>query len=55
LRTAEDHLLAGLNDDTDRQTFRALLQQVAVHAATALDSTAPDSAGPDSCAAGPDS
>jgi hypothetical protein len=40
LRAAEDQLLAGL-DDKDRQTFRALLQQVAVHAATALDFAAP--------------
>jgi DNA-binding MarR family transcriptional regulator len=53
LRAAEDQLLAGLDDDTDRQTFRALLQRVAVHAATALDSAAAESAGPDACAAGP--
>ena len=30
-------MLAGLDSDTDRQAFRALLQQLAVHAATALD------------------
>ena len=34
LRAAEDHVLAGLDDETDRQAFRALLQQLAVHAAT---------------------
>ena len=51
LRAAEDQLLAGLDDDTDRQAFRALLQRVAVHAATALDSAAPDPcAVPDPCA-----
>jgi DNA-binding MarR family transcriptional regulator len=50
LRAAEDQLLAGLDDDTDRQAFRALLQRVAVHAATALDSAAPDPcAVPDPC------
>ena len=37
LRAAEDQVLAGLDSDTDRQAFRALLQQLAVHAATALD------------------
>ena len=37
LRDAEDQVLAGLDSDTDRQAFRALLQQLAVHAATALD------------------
>jgi DNA-binding MarR family transcriptional regulator len=41
LRAAEEQLLAGLDDDADRQAFRALLQRVAVHAATALDSAAP--------------
>ena len=44
LRAAEDQLLAGLDDDADRQTFRALLQRVAVHAASALDAAAPDGA-----------
>lgn len=44
LRVAEDHLLAGL-DDEDRQSFRALLQRVAVHAAMDLES-----AGPQPCA-----
>jgi DNA-binding MarR family transcriptional regulator len=48
LRTAEDQVLAGL-DDGDRQTFRALLQRVAVHAATALDAASPDGAAPDPC------
>jgi len=42
LRAAEDQVLAGLDDDRDRQAFRALLQRLAVHAATALDSAAPD-------------
>ena len=41
LRTAEDQVLAGLDDDADRQAFRALLQRLAMHAATALDSAAP--------------
>jgi DNA-binding MarR family transcriptional regulator len=51
LRAAEDQLLAVLDDDTDRQGFRALLQRVAVHAATALDSATPDPcAVPDPCA-----
>lgn len=50
LRAAEDQLLAGLDDDADRQAFRALLQRVAVHAATALDSAAPDPCVvPDAC------
>jgi DNA-binding MarR family transcriptional regulator len=40
LRVAEEQVLAGLNDE-DRQSFRALLQRVAVHAATALDPAAP--------------
>ena len=48
LRAAEDHLLAGL-DDADRQSFRALLQRVAVHAATALESVSPDGAVADRC------
>ena len=48
LRAAEDQLLAGL-DDEDRQSFRALLQRVAVHAATALDATALDAAVPPPC------
>src|SRR6266581_1885803 len=48
LRAAEDQLLAGLDDDADRQAFRMLLQRVAVHAATALDPAAPDP-----CAGGP--
>ena len=37
LRTAEDQVLAGLDDDEDRQAFRALLQRLAVHAATTQD------------------
>ena len=49
LRAAEDQLLAGL-DEADRQAFRALLQRVAVHAATALDAAGPDPAAPDPCA-----
>jgi DNA-binding MarR family transcriptional regulator len=36
LRAAEQHVLAGLATDADRQTFRALLQQLATHA-NALD------------------
>ena len=35
-------MLVGLDATTDRQAFRALLQRLAVHAATALDSTTPD-------------
>ena len=42
LRAAEDQVLAGLDSDTDRQAFRALLQQLAVYAATALDPDALD-------------
>jgi DNA-binding MarR family transcriptional regulator len=49
LRVAEDQVLAGL-DDEDRQSFRALLQRVAVHAATALDSASPDGAARPPCA-----
>jgi DNA-binding MarR family transcriptional regulator len=37
LRTAEDQVLAGLDDDEDRQAFRALLRRLAMHAATTLD------------------
>ena len=33
---------AGLDDDEDRQAFRALLRRLAVHAATALESAALD-------------
>lgn len=40
LRAAEDQVLAGL-DDEERQSFRALLQRVSVHAATTLDSAGP--------------
>jgi len=40
LRAAEDQVLAGL-DDEDRQSFRALLQRVAVHAATTVDAAGP--------------
>jgi DNA-binding MarR family transcriptional regulator len=50
LREAEDQVLAGLAEAEDRQAFRALLQRLAMHAATALDSTALDSASPDPCA-----
>ena len=32
LRAAEEHVLAGLGTDDDRQAFRALLQQLATHA-----------------------
>jgi hypothetical protein len=42
LRAAEDQVLAGL-DDEDKKSFRSLLQRVAVHAATALESAAPQS------------
>jgi DNA-binding MarR family transcriptional regulator len=42
LRAAEDQMLAGLDNDADRQAFRALLRRLAMHAATALDSAAPD-------------
>jgi DNA-binding MarR family transcriptional regulator len=42
LRAAEDQVLGGLDDDRDRQAFRALLQRLAVHAAIALDSAAPE-------------
>jgi hypothetical protein len=49
LREAEDQVLAGLAEAEDRQAFRALLQRLALHAATTLDSTALDSAGPDPC------
>ena len=42
LRAAEDQVLAGLDDDEDQQAFRALLQRLAVHAATSLESAAPD-------------
>jgi DNA-binding MarR family transcriptional regulator len=48
LRAAEEQLLAGL-DDEDRQSFRALLQRVAVHAATALGPLSADGAAPDLC------
>ena len=34
--------VSGLGEAEDRQAFRALLQRLAVHAATVLDSTAPD-------------
>jgi DNA-binding MarR family transcriptional regulator len=44
LRAAEDQVLAGLDDEEQQQSFRALLQRVAVHAATALES-----AGPQAC------
>jgi DNA-binding MarR family transcriptional regulator len=40
LHAAEDQVLAGL-DDEDKKTFRSLLQRVAFHAATALESAAP--------------
>lgn len=36
LRAAEDQVLAGLDNDDDRQAFRVLLQRIAVHAATTL-------------------
>ena len=42
LREAEDQVLAGLAEAEDRQAFRALLQRLALHAATTLDSAAPD-------------
>ena len=42
LCAAEDQVLAGLDSGTDRQAFRTLLQQLAVHAATALDPDVPD-------------
>jgi hypothetical protein len=34
-------VLAGLDGADDRQAFRALLRRLALHAATALDSTTP--------------
>jgi DNA-binding MarR family transcriptional regulator len=37
LRETEDQVLAGLDNDEDRQAFRALLQRLAMHAANALD------------------
>jgi len=40
LRAAEDQVLAGLDNDEDREAFRALLQRLATHAAAALDSAA---------------
>ena len=43
LREAEDQVLAGLAETEDRQAFRALLQRLALHAATALDSATLDS------------
>ena len=53
LREAEDQVLAGLGEAEDRQVFRALLQRLAMHAATTLDSATPDPCtAPDSCAAG---
>jgi DNA-binding MarR family transcriptional regulator len=42
LREAEDQVLAGLAEAEDRQAFRALLQRLALHAATALESTVSD-------------
>jgi DNA-binding MarR family transcriptional regulator len=45
LRAAEDQVLAGLDSEADRQEFRALLQRLAAHAATALDTAAPDACG----------
>ena len=42
LREAEGQVLAGLDEAEDRQAFRTLLRRLAVHAATALESTAPD-------------
>jgi DNA-binding MarR family transcriptional regulator len=38
LHAAEEQVLAGLDNDADRQAFRTLLQRLAMHAATALDS-----------------
>ena len=40
LRATEDQVLAGLDDDGERQAFRALLQRLAVHAAIFPDSAA---------------
>jgi DNA-binding MarR family transcriptional regulator len=42
LCAAEDQVLAGLDNDADRQAFRALLQRLAMHAATAMDSAVLD-------------
>ena len=42
LREAEDQVLAGLDGADDRRAFRTLLQRLALHAATALDSTSAD-------------
>lgn len=47
LREAEDHVLAGLDGDADRQEFRALLRRLAAYAAAT-----PDTAVPGTCAAG---
>ena len=52
LRAAEDQVLAGLDNDADRQAFRALLRRLAVHAATALDATALDACGTEPTAVG---
>ena len=46
LREAEDQVLAGLDGAEDRQAFRTLLQRLALHAATALDSTTLDPLAP---------
>jgi MarR family transcriptional regulator for hemolysin len=46
LREAEDQVLAGLDEAEDRQAFRTLLQRLALHAATALDSTSADPCAP---------
>jgi DNA-binding MarR family transcriptional regulator len=48
LREVEDQVLAGLDEAGDRQAFRTLLQRLALHAATALDS-----ASADPCTVGP--
>jgi MarR family transcriptional regulator for hemolysin len=42
LREAEDQVLAGLDEGEDRQAFRTLLQRLALHAATTLESTSAD-------------
>ena len=41
-RTVMTYLLDSLAEAEDRQAFRALLQRLALHAATTLDSAAPD-------------
>jgi DNA-binding MarR family transcriptional regulator len=50
LRSAEDQVLAGLDNHADQQAFRGLLQRLAMHAASALDSAAPGASSADQAA-----